>query len=103
MVWSQHYNQYIHNEDSSYCNYTNDFYLEGDVVELCNGNYCYKDYPKLLQDIDEDWFIEGDTDFIQPDGETDWYYKECSLLEQVDGVYYLINSESWKNLTTELV
>lgn len=103
IVWSQHYNQYIHNEDSSYCNYTNDFYLEGDVVELCNGNYCYKDYPKLLQDIDEDWFIEGDTDFIQPDGETDWYYKECSLLEQVDGVYYLINSESWKNLTTELV
>jgi len=96
--YSIYHGYYIYNGDARFCDYTNDWYFSEELVDLYDDSECFEDYDKLKKSENGDYFIEGDSEFIQPEGSTDWYHESDSEVEEVDGIWYLINSEVYKNL-----
>jgi len=96
--YSIYHGYYIYNGDARFCDYTNDWYFSEELVDLYDGSDCFEDYDKLKKSENGDYFIEGDSEFIQPEGSTDWYHESDSEVEEIDGIWYLINSEVYKNL-----
>jgi len=96
--YSNYHGYYIYNGDARFCDYTNDWYFSEELVDLYDGSECFEDYDKLKKSENGDYFIEGDSEFIQPEGSTDWYHESDPEVEEVDGIWYLINSEVYKSL-----
>ena len=96
--WSTHYNGYLANSYAHYCVYTDDYYLLEDIISLYNGDDCFSGYSRLTQDIHDNYFIKGDSNFVKPEGSNDWYPDGDPMIEEIDGLYYIIDSEEYKIL-----
>lgn len=96
--YSNYHGHYIYSGNAIYCNYTDDWYHSEEIVDLYDCSECFKGYDKLKESENGDYFIEGDIEFIQPEGSNDWYHIDDSEVEEIEGTWYLVDSELYKSL-----
>lgn len=80
-VYSDVYQEVILRENSSYCEYSQSYILDEDLVRLRSGDYCYDQHEDLAQyENDYGYFILTEDDFVELTGL--YYHPEDPALVQ---------------------
>lgn len=68
-VWSDEYGETILRDSSTYCDYSQSYILDEDMVRLENGDYCYNEHIHLREyENDYGYFVTTEHEYVEVDG-----------------------------------
>jgi hypothetical protein len=96
--YSDWYGGWIADSESIYCSSVDCKILECEIVISYDNKRYPESYDGLCISIDNEYFINGDDNFVIPEGDDQWHNTSSDRICEINENYYLIDSDEYNEI-----